>query len=237
MIGVIVNTLAVIVGSLVGLLFKKGIPERVSSAVMIGIGLCTIYIGVSGSLSGENVLITIISIVLGAIVGTLLQLDKRVNDLGDFIGRKLGRTDGQTSVAQGFVTGCLLFCVGSMTIVGSMNSGLTGDNRMIFTKSCLDFVSSCMLSASLGIGVIFSAGFVLVFQGALVMLAQVLQPVLTTSAINEITCIGSLLIIALGLNIIGVTKIKTADYLPSIVFAPIVCAIAPHVANLVSGII
>ena len=237
LIGVIVNTLAVIIGSLVGLLFKKGIPDRVSSAVMTGIGLCTIYIGVSGSLSGENVLIVIISVVIGAIIGTLLKLDKRINDLGDLIGRKLRRSNGQTSVAEGFVTGCLLFCIGSMTIVGSLNAGLTGDNKMIFTKSCLDLVSSCMLSASLGIGVIFSAAFVLVFQGGLVLLAQVLQPVLTTSAINEITCIGSLLIIALGLNIIGVTKIKTADYLPAIVIAPIACTIAPYAAKLVSGII
>ena len=112
-----------------------------------------------------------------------------------------------------------------MTIVGSLDAGLSGDNKMLFTKSALDFISSIMLPVSLGIGVLFSASFILVIQGSIVLLARLLQPVLTASAIAEITCAGSLLIVALGLNIMGLTKIKVANYLPAILVAPILCSI------------
>jgi len=224
MIGVLFNTVTVLIGSLIGLIFKRAIPKKLTEAVMIGIGLCTAYIGISGALKGENTLILIGSIVLGAIIGTAIDLDKRLNALGELIGKRFKKTgSGTVSVAEGFVTASLLFCIGAMTIVGSLNAGLTGDNKMIFTKSILDFISSAILSVSLGIGVICSAVFVFVFQGALVLLAQYLRPVLTTSAINEMTCAGSLIIVALGLNIIGVTKIKVANYLPAIIIAPIIC--------------
>lgn len=223
MIGVLVNTATVLIGSLIGLLCKRGIPKKLTDAVMLGIGLCTIYIGISGTLKGENTLILIGAIVLGAVIGTAIDLDKRLNSLGELIGRRFKKSaEGTISVAEGFVTASLLFCIGAMTIVGSLQSGLTGDNRTIFIKSLLDFVSSIVLSVSLGVGVIFSAVFVFVFQGAIVLLAQYLAPVLTTSAVNEITCAGSLIIIALGLNIIGVTKIKVANYLPAIIIAPLI---------------
>ena len=222
MIGVLVNTATVLIGSLIGLLFKKGIPKKLTDAVMLGIGLCTVYIGISGSLKGENTLILIGSIVLGAIIGTAIDLDKRLNALGELIGRRFKKSGGTVSAAEGFVTASLLFCIGSMTIVGSLTAGLTGDNETIFIKSLLDLVSSLILSVSLGIGVIFSAAFVFIFQGALVLLAQYLAPVLTPSAINELTCAGSLIIIALGLNLIGVTKIKVANYLPAIIIAPFI---------------
>nr|WP_312579201.1 DUF554 domain-containing protein [Sedimentibacter sp.] len=226
MIGVLVNTFAVIIGSLTGLLFKKGIPKKYTDAVMLGIGLCTIYIGISGALKGENTLILIISIVIGAIIGTFLDIDKRVNALGEWIGTRFKKSDNNTvSISEGFVTGCLLFCIGAMTIVGSLNAGLAGDNEMLFTKSLLDLISSMMLSVSLGIGVLFSAAFVFVFQGSIVLLAHSLQPILTSSAIAEITCAGSIMIVALGLNIIGVTKIKVANYLPALIIVPILCSI------------
>ena len=222
MIGVLVNTLTVIAGSVIGLLFRKGIPKRIADAIMIGIGLCTVYIGISGALKGENTLILILSIVIGAIVGTVLDIDKRINQFGEWISSRLKKpSDGTASIAEGFVTASLLFCIGAMTIVGSLNAGLLGDNEMLFTKSLLDLISAAILTVSLGIGVLFSAAFVLVFQGSLVLLAQVLQPVLTNNAIAEITCAGSVLIIALGLNIIGIAKIKVANYLPAIIVAPI----------------
>lgn len=222
MIGVLVNTATVIIGSLIGLLFKKSISRRFTDAIMLGIGLCTIYIGISGALEGENTLILILSIVLGAAMGTGLDIDKRINDLGDWIEKRFKKADGNSvSVAEGFVTASLLFCIGAMTIVGSLNAGLTGDNEMLFTKSLLDLISSLILSVSLGIGVMFAAAFVFAFQGSIVLLAQSLQPILTDSAIAEITCAGSLLILALGLNLIGLTKIKVANYLPAIVVAPL----------------
>lgn len=230
MIGVITNTIAVLVGSLIGLGCKKGIPQRLSDAVMLAIGLCTLYIGISGTLKGEKTIVLILSMVLGALVGTALDLDGGINRLGRWIEKRFpAGTQGKTSVAQGFVTACLLFCVGAMTIVGSLNAGLTGDNEMLFTKSVLDFISSIMLSVSLGVGVLCAAAFVFVFQGGLVVLAQFLQPVLTESAINETVCAGSLLILALGLNLLGITKLKVADYLPALIFAPALCWLVEHV--------
>ena len=232
MFAVIVNTITVLIGSTVGLLFKKGIPKRLTDAVMLGIGLCTLYIGISGALKGENTIVLILSMVLGAIIGTALDIDGAINRLGGWIERKFSRQGEKVSVAQGFVTACLLFCVGAMTIVGSLNAGLTGDYEMLLTKSVLDLISSSMLAVSLGIGVMFAAAFVFVFQGALVLLAGVLQPLLTAGAINEIICAGSLLIVALGLNLMGITKIKVADYLPAIVIAPILCAVIQAVPAL-----
>lgn len=223
MIGVIVNTATVILGSIIGLLCKKGIPQKVSDAIMRGIGLCTLYIGISGSLKGEDTLVLIISMVLGIIIGTLIDIDDKINRLGRQVERRFSKADGTVSVSEGFVTASLLFCIGAMTIVGSLNAGLSGDNKMLFTKSFLDFVSSIMLSVSLGIGVLCSAAFVLVFQGAIVLLAQFIAPVLTDSAIAEMTCAGSIMIIGLSLNILGLTKLKTANMLPALVIVPIVC--------------
>lgn len=223
MIGVIVNTAAVIFGSIIGLLCKKGIPQKVSDAIMRGIGLCTLYIGISGSLKGEKTLILIISMVFGIAIGTLIDIDDKINRLGRMVEHKFSKADGSISVSEGFVTASLLFCIGAMTIVGSLNAGLAGDNEMLFTKSVLDFVSSIMLSVSLGIGVLCSAAFVLVFQGAIVLLAQFVAPILTDAAIAEMTCAGSIMIIGLSLNILGLTKLKTANMLPALIIVPIMC--------------
>ena len=221
MLGVIVNTITVLLGSTVGLFCKRAIPEKITKAIMLAIGLCTIYIGVSGTLDGENTLVLILSMVFGTAAGTAMDLDRHITQLGELLNRRFQRADGSVSLTEGFVTGSLLFCVGAMTIVGSLNAGLRGDNEMLFTKSLLDLISSCMLSVSLGIGVLFSAVFVFVFQGALVLLAQFLAPVLSATAIAEITCAGSLMILALGLNLIGLTKFKVVNFLPALIFAPL----------------
>ena len=221
MFGVLINELTVIVGSCVGLLFKKGIPEKVSQAAMIGLGACTLYIGITGSLCGENVLILIASVVLGAICGTLLNIDGAINRLAATVERKF-KADGQkASVAEGLVSSTLLFCVGSMTVTGSIQAGLTGDNSVLITKATLDLVSSMILASSLGVGVLLSAGTVFLIQGGLVLLASAIAPFMDAGAINEMTCAGSLLIIMIGTNLMGITKIKVADYLPAILFAPI----------------
>lgn len=231
MLGVIVNALAVVVGSVFGLLFKKGIPEKFSDAVMKGIALCTLYIGISGSLKGSNTIVLIISIVIGAAAGTALDIDGFLNRIGGLAERRFSKK-GETGIARGFVTASLLFCVGAMTIVGSLNAGLTGDNEMLFTKSVLDLISACMLSVSLGVGVLFSSAFVLVFQGAIALLAGVLGPVLTPEAINETVCAGSVIIVGLGLNLLGITKLKVADYLPAILFAPIILWLVSFIPGL-----
>lgn len=231
MLGVIVNVATVLIGSTIGLVFKKGISKKFTDAVMIGIGLCTVCIGVSGMLKGENTLVAIISMVLGAIVGTWIDFDKRINQVGDFLSRKLKKDDEKVSVAEGFVTSSLLFCIGAMTIIGSLEAGLKGDNTTLFTKSVLDLFSSMMLSASLGIGVIFASVFVLIFQGGLVLLSGFLEPALNDAAVAEITCVGSLMILALGLNLLGITKFKVANYFPALIFAPIFCFLFSLLGN------
>ena len=222
MFGVFVNVIAVVVGSLIGLLLKKGIPERVSKAVMVGLGACALYIGISGSLCGENVLILIAAVVLGAISGTLLNIDGAIIRMAEKAENKFRKDGGKTSIAEGLVSSTLLFCVGSMTVTGSLQSGLTGDHSILITKATLDLIASMMLSSSLGVGVLLSAGSVLVIQGGLVLLAGAIAPFMNAGAINEMTCAGSLLIVMLGTNLMGITKIKVADYLPAIVFAPII---------------
>ena len=227
--GVLVNTLTVIIGSTVGLILKKQIPEKLTSAVMTAIGLCTIAIGVTGVIKGENQLVMIISLVFGTIVGTLIDIDGKLSRLGDKFQNKRAKNGNvhsdNATFSQGFVTASLLFCVGAMTIVGSMNAGISGDNQMLYTKSVLDLISSSMLAASLGFGVFCASGFVLVFQGALVALAMALGSFLNDFAVNELICAGSVMITALGLNLIGVTKIKVANLLPGLIFVPFVCKI------------
>lgn len=219
--GVIVNTITVLIGSGVGLLLKKGIPERLNKAVMTAIGLCTIAIGVTGIMKGQNQLVMILSMVFGTIVGTLIDIDKRLESLGDKLAKKSKAQENTFS--QGFVTASLLFCVGAMTIVGSMNAGISGDNQMLYTKSVLDLISSSMLAASLGFGVMCASAFVLVFQGALVALSMMLGSFLSDFAVAELICAGSVMITALGLNLIGVTKIKVANLLPGLIFVPSFC--------------
>ncbi len=222
MTGVLINTATVILGSVLGLLLKKGIPEKISKAAMTAIGLCTLYIGIDGALEGENTIVLILSMVSGIILGTALNIDAHLERLGDFIEKKMKNKGSAGSIAQGFITASLLFCVGAMTIVGSLNAGLTGNNELLITKSVLDLISSCMLASTLGIGVIFAAVFVLLYQGGLVLASGLLQNVLTSpKLIAEITCAGSVMIIALGLNILGITKIKVANFLPALLLVPV----------------
>lgn len=231
MFGVIVNVITVILGSCIGLLLKKGIPERVSIATMTGLGACTLYIGISGSLCGENVLIVIASVVAGVIAGTLLNIDGMINRLAQKVEARFKKEGQKVSIAEGIVSATLLFCVGSMTVTGSIQAGLTGDNSVLITKATLDFVSSMMLASSLGIGVLLSSVAVFIIQGGLVLLAELVEPFMSTGAINEMTCVGSILIIMIGTNLMGITKIKVADYLPAILFAPIIYNIAELVMN------
>ncbi len=231
MIGVIVNVITVIIGSCIGLIFRKGIPQKVNQAVMAGLGACTLYIGISGSLCGENVLILIASVVLGAITGTLLNIDGAINRLANHVEMKF-KKDGQNAlVAEGLVTATLLFCVGSMTVTGSIQAGLTKDSTILITKAMLDLVSSICLASSLGIGVLLASISVLIIQGGLVLLAGLIAPFMTASAINEMTAAGSLLIVMIGTNMMGMTKIKVADFLPAILYAPIIYNIVLLIKN------
>lgn len=232
MLGVIINSVAVAIGSLIGLIFKSKISEKISKPVMVGLGVCVLYIGISGSLEGENVLIAISSIVLGVIVGTILKIDDSINKVATKIENKFKKEDNTESISEGLVTATLLFCIGAMTITGSIQSGLTGDNSILITKSILDFVSSIMLAASLGKGVILSSISLFISQGLLVLLASIIAPYINDTVINDITCVGSLIIILIGTNLMGITKIKVADFLPAIIFSPVIYYISEFVIKL-----
>lgn len=232
MLGVIINSVAVAIGSLIGLIFKSKISEKISKPVMVGLGVCVLYIGISGSLDGENVLIAISSIVLGVIVGTILKIDDSINKVATKIENKFKKEDNTESISEGLVTATLLFCIGAMTITGSIQSGLTGDNSILITKSILDFVSSIMLAASLGKGVILSSISLFISQGLLVLLSSIIAPYINDTVINDITCVGSLIIILIGTNLMGITKIKVADFLPAILFSPVIYYISDFVIKL-----
>lgn len=225
LLGTFVNTIAVLIGGSIGLLLKKGLPERISDTVMKGVGLCVIYIGIDGCLEGNNALITILSVAVGAVIGELLNLDGKVNKLGGWLENRFSKKEGseKTPIARGFVSASLLFCVGAMTIVGALNSGLSHNHEMLFTKSLLDFISSIIFAASLGAGVLFSAVFVFVYQGAITLLAQFVAPFLTEVVIAEMTCVGSVLIVGIGLNMIGITKLKVMNYIPAIFLPILLC--------------
>lgn len=222
MLGTVVNTATVVLGSSIGLLIKKGIPTRISDQLMKALGLCTIYIGINGAFKGENMLIMIISMVVGTLIGEAIDIDKRVNSGVRKLEKKFNK-DGSNSIAEGFINASLLFCIGSMTVVGALNAGLLGDNTMLFTKSTLDFCSSIIFASTLGIGVLFAAAFVLLYQGGLTLLASVIAPVLSTTVINEMTCVGSLIIIATGFNLLGITKLKLMNYLPAMFLPILLC--------------
>ena len=221
MLGVIVNTITVLIGSTLGTVFKKGLSEKITNALMIGLGLCSIYIGIDGALKGDNTLVLILSMVFGGAVGTLIDIDGLISRFGKWVESKFKKEGGKVSIAEGIVTATLLFCVGSMTIVGSLNAGIRNDNEMLFTKATLDAISSMVLASTLGFGVILSSGCVFVIEGGLVLLAGLLGGILTEPAINEMTCAGSVIIIAMGLNLTGLSKFKVANYVPAMFFAPL----------------
>lgn len=218
MIGTIVNSVAVVIGCLIGFLIKGRLKTNISNTIMSGLGLCVLYIGVSGALKGEDTLLMIICIGIGALIGELIDIDKWLSRLGEIIERKVNKVGkSNIAIAEGFVSASLLFCVGAMAIVGSLESGLRGNHDTLFAKSLLDGVTSIILTSTLGIGVIFSAVTIFIYQGLITLGAGMLANVLSESVINNMTAVGSLLIIGLGFNILGITKIKVANMLPAVI--------------------
>lgn len=226
LVGTLVNTGAVIAGSLIGLLLGNILPERLRDTVMKGLGLCTLFIGVTGMLDGSNTLITIISIAIGAVIGELCDLDGRLNRFADGLEKRFqkDRKSGP-SLAEGFVTASLVFCVGAMTVVGSLNDGLTGNHEILFTKATLDFVASIIFASSLGIGVMMAAAAVLVIEGSIACLASLVAPLLqqNPATIPEMTVVGSVLIVGLSLNMLGISKLKIMNYVPAIFIPILLC--------------
>lgn len=230
LLGALVNTGTVILGSLIGLLLRKGISKRISDSVMMAMSLCVAWIGITGAIKGNNTIVIILSTLVGALIGEAVDIDRHVNNLGKKIEEKVG--EGHGNVSQGFVSATLLFCVGSMTILGALESGLTGNHTTQLAKALLDFVSSMIYASSFGIGVIFAAGSVLVIQGSITLLATWLEPLLSAAVITEMTAVGSIFIVGLALNIMGVTKFKLMNYIPAIFLPILFCPLYDYIVGL-----
>ncbi len=223
MFAVIVNTVGIIIGSLIGLCLRRGMSEEMNHVLMQGLGLCTVIIGIQGAIQETNILIMIISTVAGVFIGQYFDADGHVNRFTERVMSRFAKGEGATArLVNAFITSCLIMNVGAMVIVGSLDAGLRGDFTMLYTKSLLDTIAGIMMTAAMGIGVLGSAAFTLVVQGGIVLLAEQIAPYLSDFVIQEMACTGCLIILALGTNMLELTKIKVINYLPAIFVVPVV---------------
>ena len=221
MLGTIVNAVAIICGSLLGLLFSRGIADNYRDILMSGIGLSVVLIGIKSALSSDALLIVIFSMIGGALIGEFLRIEQRLETLGKFLEGKVSSKSADTSsFARGFVTASLVFCVGSMAIVGSLESGLTGNHQTLFAKSILDGVTSIIFASAMGLGVMFSSLAVFVYQGLITMTAMFMKNYLVPETIAQMSSVGGLLILAIGMNLLKITSIRIGNLLPGI-FLPL----------------
>ncbi|MFW5684643.1 MAG: DUF554 domain-containing protein [Spirochaetota bacterium] len=216
MIATIINAAAVVLGSLIGLVLNRRIGERIKEVLFAGIGVVTLVIGMSMALEMQRVLYLALAVVIGGIVGTWWGVEDAILRLGEFLRRRFERSDSGSEFAYGFLRASVLFCVGAMTIIGSFQAGVDGDYQLLLTKSVMDGFMSILFAASMGIGVAFSALVILVYQGGLTLLAVSISPWVSELMLSEITAVGGALIIMIGINLLNLKHIKTADYIPAI---------------------
>lgn len=217
MIGTLINCFAIILGSALGLLLRRGMKENISKTVMQGIGLSVILIGLMGAVKTQNTLLVILSMVIGGVAGALIDIDQRMNRLGAWAQKKLTRGDDESNTfAKGFVTASLVYCVGAMAVVGALDSGIRGDHSTLIAKAALDGVTAVVFSSSLGIGVMLSAVPILIYQGSIALLGNAVAPLLSDVVVTEMSAVGGLLIMAIGVNMLLDKDIKVANLLPAI---------------------
>lgn len=231
---VIVNTVLVLLGSFIGILFRNKISERFTSCIIAGMAICVMVIGIQSAIGTNNILIVIICIVLGTIIGELLRIEDKLNNCGEYLKSKLFKKSSGGRFVEGFVSASLLFCVGSMAVMGSLDAGISHNYSIIFAKSIIDFVSAIILAASMGVGVAFSAVFVFVYQGLLTLLAGLVGPLLSADVVAEMNATGGIILIGIGINMLDIApgKIKPANMLPAI-FLPLLYF---PIVNFVSGL-
>ncbi|AYC28386.1 DUF554 domain-containing protein [Paenisporosarcina cavernae] len=231
--GTIVNAILIIVGTIIGRLLQN-IPEKMKETIMYAIGLAVTVIGLQMGFQSGQFLIVIISLVVGAVIGEWIDLDHQLNRLGHKLETLVNPTnkEGSLSIAQGFVSATLIFVIGSMAVIGSLDSGLRNDHNILIVKGLIDGFTSIILATTLGIGVMFSAIPVFLYQGAITLFATQISKVIPDDAlalfIQEMTATGGIMIVAIGLNMIGLTKIRVANLLPGVLVVMLVVAIAYH---------
>ena len=222
MIGSVINCGAILLGSCVGLLLRGGISQRFRDTVMQGLGLCVLLIGARGAMETQDVMIPILCIVVGGIIGEAIDIEKRLQTLGTRAQRLFTRNGGEGSrFAEGFVTASLVYCIGAMAIVGALDSGLWNNHTTLIAKSALDGVSSIIFASTMGAGVALSGVAVLLYQGAITLFAGSIAGYLTEQVILEMSAVGGLLIIGIGINMLEIRKMRVGNLLPAI-FLPIV---------------
>ncbi|MBW2590244.1 MAG: DUF554 domain-containing protein [Deltaproteobacteria bacterium] len=219
MLGTLVNVAAIIAGSLVGLIFRGRISEKYNKTIIQAISLGVILIGLKSAFKCNDFILIIISLALGSLLGELCKIEHRLENAGAWLEKKFSNKGG--SFATGFVTTSLLYCVGAMAIVGSLESGLTGNHSTLFAKSTLDGIGSVIFSSTMGIGVLFSSVSVLLYQGTITLAAVYVKPFLVPEVISQMSSVGGLLIVAIGINMLGENKIKVGNMLPA-VFIPLI---------------
>ncbi|MFB0919113.1 MAG: DUF554 domain-containing protein [Clostridiaceae bacterium] len=215
MLGVFLNAGAVAIAGILGVLFKKKLPDGISESLIKALGLCVLVLGLSSALKTQNVSLVMLSIAIGTLTGELLKLDDKVNGAGKNVGEKL-RNLGGGSISEGFIAGTLMFVIGSLAIIGSIEAGVSNDISLLISKSVLDGILALFLAATLGIGVALSSISILIFQGALVLLASGLTSFMTPEFILEISAVGGILVSGIGLNFTGATKLKITNMLPAL---------------------
>lgn len=223
MLAVFVNMATVIAGSLIGIFLRSRLKESFRQGLMKALALCTVIIGISSAIGTGDILCVIISMAVGTALGEALRIDDGIENLGDGIKKRLFKNGGGGSrFTEGFVSACILFCIGSMTIVGSLQAGINKDYSIIYAKSALDFVSSMAFGAAMGFGVTCSAVFILLFQGGLTLLAGLVGPALSTAVVTEMSAVGGTILVGMAVNMmeLGRDRIKVANMLPAI-FIPI----------------
>ena len=219
LLGSLVNGAAVVVGGLVGLFAGKLLPERLRGSLMSALSLMTIGIAVPGLLKSSNALIPIISMVAGTLIGELLDIDAAVNRLGEKFQKKLSGS----SITEGFVTGSLVFAVGALAIMGPLESGLQHQHSLLISKAVIDGVASVVFASTMGLGVALSGVTVFAVEGSIALLASLVAPFLGEAVVNEITFVGSLLIVGISLNLLGVTKLRILNMVPAILLPILLC--------------
>jgi uncharacterized membrane protein YqgA involved in biofilm formation len=215
LLGTIVNFIAIIIGGLTGVFFGKAFSDKLKTTVIQGIALAVLIIGLQMALKTGNVLIVILSLVLGGIIGEGIDIEAGLNKLGGILEEKLS-TKGEGKFTKAFVTTSLIYCVGAMAIVGALEDGLNANHSILFAKSALDGISAIIFSSSMGVGVIFSALPVLVYQGSISLFAGLLQGIISDAVVNEMSAVGGLLIFGIGINMLGIKEIKVGNLLPGI---------------------
>ncbi|MEA1940554.1 MAG: DUF554 domain-containing protein [Candidatus Caldatribacteriota bacterium] len=217
--GTIVNVIAIIIGCSIGFLLRSRFPEKIRKIIMQALGLSSLLIGMQMALKTSNILLVIFSLVIGGLIGEIIGIEEGLERVGEKIKSKLSDNTSSEKFIEGFITASLLYCVGSMAIVGSLEEGLSGNHDILYAKSVLDGVSSVVFTAAMGIGVLFSAIPVFLYQGGITLLARLIKDYLTPEMISEVTAVGGILVLGIGFSLLEIKKIKVGNLLPAILIA------------------